>query len=322
MSRMQEQSSNAKLQERTPAVVTDVSPEQRARMLDFKSFSFRHSLDTYAGLDIPSIEKLTQRLLEEKRFGQVFCSMGETAAYSDKDSAGKVLAALQSLDTAGAWLRLTRVDEIDEDFRDICEAFYADLSKLMSRDVKSQVMKTFVTLFISSPGKVTPYHMDHTWNFLLQIGGRKTVHLFDQNDPRVLRQEDKEEWYMQKSCFSQNKAVEDIAYELSPGDGVHHPVNAPHWVQNGPEVSVSLSFGLCLHASNDDAKIHQMNFLLRRLGLNPLPPHQSPWRDSVKVGTVKLISNRKPNSFEEVVFSGMRPLHRVHRVLKMAHIAR
>jgi len=77
--------------------------------------------------------------------------MGDKAGYTDKEGASKVLAALQSLDTAGAWLRLTRVDEINEDFRDICETFYADLSRLMNRDIKSEVMKTFVTLFIFIP---------------------------------------------------------------------------------------------------------------------------------------------------------------------------
>ena len=29
--------------------------------------------------------------------------------------------------------------------------------------------------------------------------------------------------------------------ELLPGQGVHIPVDAPHWVRNGPVVSVSLN---------------------------------------------------------------------------------
>ena len=110
-----------------------------------------------------------------------------------------------------------------------------------------------------------------------------------------------------------------MAYEPSPGDGVHHPVHAPHWVQNGPEISVSLSFGLCLHATNDDAKVHQVNFLLRKFGLKPVPPRKSRWRDSVKLGAINLISDRNPNSFDEVVFSGQR---RMERALKMVRLVR
>lgn len=319
MNLVQEQSSHAKLEKQVPAVVTEVVPEQRTRMLDHKSFSFRHSLGNYPGLSIPSIQKLTRQLLEDKRFDQVYCRALGSGKEDDTISADEVLATLQSFDTAGAWLRLTRVDEINEELRDICETFYADLSRLLNQDIKSQVMKTFVTLFISSPGAITPYHIDHTWNFLLQIGGRKIVHLYDQNDPRVLRQQDKEANYFKRFSISENTAVPGIAYELAPGDGVHHPVNAPHWVQNGPEISVSLSFGLCLHASNDDAKVHQVNFLLRKLGLNPIPPRQSRWRDSVKIGAINLISDRHPKNFEEVVFSGQR---RLECVLKAVRIVR
>jgi hypothetical protein len=314
MNPMQKQSNGAGLQERIPVVMTEARLDQHARTLDLKPFSFRHNLGNFPALSLPGIEKLTRQLLEEKRYDQVYYRMGGISKESNADNAGEVLAALQSLDTAGVWLRLTRVDEINKEFREICETFYADLSKLLNQDIKSQVMKTFVTLFVSSPGAITPYHIDHTWNFLLQIGGRKTIYLFDQNDPSVLRQEDKEAWYMNRVTPSQNNGVPGTAFDLSPGEGVHHPVNAPHWVQNGPEISVSLSFGLCLHASNDRAKIHQINFLLRKLGLNPVPPHQSRWRDSVKVGALNLVSDRNPKSFEEVVFSGMK---RLKRVLKM-----
>ena len=30
-------------------------------------------------------------------------------------------------------------------------------------------------------------------------------------------------------------------FSLHPGEGLHFPVGAPHWVKNGPEVSVSFS---------------------------------------------------------------------------------
>ena len=305
--------------ERITSVITGLKPDQHARMLDLKSFSFQHSLGNLPALSVPGIQKLTQNLLEQKRFDQVFYRLKGKAQGSSPENAGEVLATLQSLDTAGVWLRLTRVDEINDELHELSETFYNDLSKLLNQDIRSQVMKTFVTLFISSPNAITPYHLDHTWNFLLQICGRKTVYLFDEKDPRVIRQEDKEAHYWNRFSLVENKEVPGIAYELAPGDGAHHPVNAPHWVQNGPEISVSLSFGLCLHASNDDAKVHQVNFVLRKLGLHPVAPRKSKWRDSIKLGAVNMISDRNPNSFDEVVFSGQR---RMERVLKMARLVR
>ncbi len=309
---------NGEMNHKVPVVITGLAPNQHARMLEKKTFSFQHSLGNFPALSIPNIQKLTRRLLEEKRYDQVYCRALD-GSKSDTISPDAVLSTLQSFDTAGAWLRLTRVDEINQEFREICETFYSELSTLLNQDIKSQVMKTFVTLFISSPGAVTPYHIDHTWNFLLQIGGHKTVHLYDQTDPRVLRQQDTEAWYWNRFSLVKNDEVPGIAYQLNPGDGVHHPVNAPHWVQNGSDISVSLSFGLCLHASNDDAKVHQINFLLRKLGLKPTPPRKSEWRDNVKKGAINMLSDRNPNSFDEVVYSGQR---RMERVLKMARIVR
>jgi len=313
---MQTQSASETLQERVPAVITGLPPDQHVRMLEDKSFSFQHSLGNYPAMSIPNIQKLTRQLLDAKRYDQVYCRVLSDGKMNAIDT-DAVLATLQSFDTAGAWLRLTRVDEINDEFRELSETFYADLSLLLDRDIKSQVFKTFVTLFISSPGAVTHYHMDHTWNFLLQIGGRKTVHLFDQNDPRILQPKDMDAWYWNRFAPTLRDDVEGIAYDLTPGTGVHHPVHAPHWVQNGPEISVSLSFGLCLHATNDLAKIHQINFLLRKLGLTPTPPHQSPLRDKVKIGAVNLISNRNGTSFDDVVYSGQ---HRMEKALKMARI--
>ena len=319
MNTLEKQSDSEIQQKRVPAVITGLDADQHARMLDLKSFSFRHSLGNYPTLTVPGIQKLTERLLQEKRFDQVYCRVAGATWGSDTINHEKVLETIESLQTAGVWLRLTRVDEINEELRDTCETFYADLSKLLNQDIKSQVMKTFVTLFVSSPNAITPYHIDHTWNFLLQICGRKTVHLFDQNDPRILKQEDREAHYWNRFSIAQNNSVPGIAYELTPGVGAHHPVHAPHWVQNGPEISVSLSFGLCLHTSNDEAKIHQMNFLLRKLGLKPAPLHQSKWRDSLKLRAVNLISDRNPNSFDEVVFSGQR---RMERALKLVRLVR
>jgi len=64
-----------------------------------------------------------------------------------------------------------------------------------------------------------------------------------------------------------------------------------------------------------------MNYLLRKLGMNPTPPRKSKWRGLGQDWHGQLVSKRKPNSMEEVVFSGIKPLHRVHRVLKMARLA-
>ena len=100
-------------------------------------------------------------------------------------------------------------------------------------------------VFVSSPGAVAPYHLDPEHNFLLQLRGRKTVHLLDGRDRSLVTERHLEALYGNSPSvglvFDERHRAKDRAYELTPGRGLHFPVEAPHWVQNGPEVSVSIS---------------------------------------------------------------------------------
>jgi hypothetical protein len=69
---------------------------------------------------------------------------------------------------------------------------------------------------------------------------------------------------------------------LVPGNGVHIPVNAPHWVQNDNNISVSVSINY--HSWDSEyAHLYCANYFLRRkLGLTPTPPAKSALRDFLK----------------------------------------
>jgi hypothetical protein len=58
-------------------------------------------------------------------------------------------------------------------------------------------------------------------------------------------------------------------------------VNAPHWVKNDPNVSISLSVNFTWKDS-ERANAYPANFLLRKLGIHPRPPKQSPVTDATK----------------------------------------
>ncbi len=72
------------------------------------------------------------------------------------------------------------------------------------------------------------------------------------------------------------------AVPLLPGQAVYVPVTAPHWVQNGPEVSISFSITWRSKWSFRQADAHVFNKRLRRLGLNPAPPRAFPRTDLLK----------------------------------------
>jgi hypothetical protein len=67
---------------------------------------------------------------------------------------------------------------------------------------------------------------------------------------------------------------------LNPGDGVHIPSHAAHWIKNGDGMSVSLS--LNFEFPPRLANVYKANHLLRRLGFSPTPPGKSSTQDALK----------------------------------------
>jgi hypothetical protein len=146
-------------------------------------------------------------------------------------------------------------------------------------------------IFVSSPGSVTPYHIDPENNFLLQIRGSKTVHLFDPEDRLVLPEEKIEAFFQgaHRNLVIADEMMDRGQYfELAPGEGLHFPVVAPHWVKNGPEVSVSFSITFQTNDSRRRQSLHRFNSGLRKLGLRPAAVNQSPWRDELKFSLCRM----------------------------------
>lgn len=137
-------------------------------------------------------------------------------------------------------------------------------------------------IFISSPGSVTPYHIDHEYNFLLQIRGTKKMTIFD---PSVLPEEAIERFYRgehRNLVFDQSHAEKSQTFELHPGEGVHVPVNAPHYVLNGPQASVSFSITFRTPEGDRRSAVYQVNDRMRRYGLRPRPVGRTPLVDRAK----------------------------------------
>jgi hypothetical protein len=63
---------------------------------------------------------------------------------------------------------------------------------------------------------------------------------------------------------------------------LHFPVTAPHFVENGPSVSVSFSITFRTPDLERRAMLHNVNASLRQRGCTPSPIGQHPWRDRLK----------------------------------------
>lgn len=81
-----------------------------------------------------------------------------------------------------------------------------------------------------------------------------------------------------------------IRFGLKPGDGVYVYPHAPHWVQNGDEVSVSLSITFATRNSEEVRRVHSINARLRRLGVSPTPSGRRIRLDRQKAACARAMS--------------------------------
>lgn len=190
---------------------------------------------------------------------------------------------LERIDQADAWIFLRQIEK-DPEYGELLDQFMLEVSEFSGRDIKKEQQFSEAILFITSPRRITSYHIDRECNFLLQVSGDKDIHVFDRNDRDVLPEQEIERfWSVDNNAATYREQYENRAtvYRLQPGNGVHIPVNCPHWLQNGASPSISLSVN---YQFKDKFRKHlyQSNYYLRRMGIRPTPPGQSPARDMAK----------------------------------------
>ena len=140
-------------------------------------------------------------------------------------------------------------------------------------------------IFVTSPGAVTPFHMDHEHNFILQIRGKKRLSIWDPFDRAVVSERALELFHDQHSRglvrwedhFRQRARV----FDLVPGVGGYMPSTTPHLVENGDEPSITISFTYYTDSTRRREMLYRGNARLRRLGLEPRAIGASPRRDKV-----------------------------------------
>jgi hypothetical protein len=133
--------------------------------------------------------------------------------------------------------------------------------------------------------------MDPEINWLLQVRGKKTFHVLSAEDRGVLSEEDIELFYagLHKALtFKEEAKARASVFDQVPGEGVHIPVNHPHWVQTYNEVTISFALTMQTAATKRRGAIYAVNHSLRRSGLRPVPYGQSALRDFVKFQAYRL----------------------------------
>jgi hypothetical protein len=267
----------------TAAPLLDIDRGEFDRSFGRRPFRVRHRLAEHPLLGVERLLGLARSLPEDRveyNAGDVPVSLDPALTPRNGLSAEETIRRIAD---CRSWLVLKNVER-DPGYRDLLHGCLAEVEGLGHAGCGAVGLREgFV--FVSSPGAVTPYHIDPEWNFLLQVRGRKTIHVFPPDDRALLGEEDLERFYAgahRNLVLKEEHRPRGEAFVLGPGEGVHVPVTAPHWVENGPEVSVSFSVTFQTRASERRGILYRVNHALRRRGWRPTGVGGSPWRDGLK----------------------------------------
>jgi quercetin dioxygenase-like cupin family protein len=201
-----------------------------------------------------------------------------------------IAETIRGIESCGSWMVLKFV-ESDPAYRAVMEEALAELLPVVAPRTGA-MLKQEAFVFVSSPDAVTPFHFDPEHNVLLQLRGTKTMTVFPAGDEAIVAGASHEAFHLgghRNLPWQDSFAAAGRAVDLAPGEAVYVPVKAPHWVKNGPDVSISLSITWRSEWSYAESDAHVMNNLLRSLGVEPAQPRRYPARNLAKAYAVRAI---------------------------------
>ncbi|MBX3618385.1 MAG: cupin-like domain-containing protein [Rhizobacter sp.] len=146
-------------------------------------------------------------------------------------------------------------------------------------------------LFIASPNSLTPFHVDRYSTILMQFRGDKEVCVFPPRDARVASADDCDAFMAyapgRRPVWRPEAEPLGTSFQFSPGDALHIPFMAGHYVRNGAnDVSISMSIIFNTRETARLSDAMRWNHYLRRkagrFGFEPSPVGTSAQRDAAK----------------------------------------
>jgi hypothetical protein len=243
----------------------------------------RHDLAGHPLFTLDALVALASRMRPES----VEYNRGDLPVGVDPDAAignGLSIAdTIRGIECNGSWMVLKFIEQ-DAVYRALLADILSELMPVVG-PATGDMLKQEGFIFISSPNSVTPFHFDPEHNILMQLRGTKTMTVFPADDESIVAGVEHERFHTgghRNLPWRNALADRGQTFALKSGDGIYVPVKAPHWVQNGPEVSVSLSVTWRSAWSYGEADARGLNAVLRRIGLTPRAPKRYPARNLTK----------------------------------------
>ncbi|MBK8232736.1 MAG: transcription factor [Candidatus Eisenbacteria bacterium] len=270
----------------------DVDPEVFRAHFNKKPFFIRHTLANHPLFSLDRLVKLSQDLppsYVEWRAGGLNVDQDPALTPMNGLSAEETL---RQISENRSYLILKWVEH-DPEYRRLLDECLDQLAE-HSEPLYPGMWKRAAFIFISSPNDTVPYHMDHEHNFLLQVRGHKVVRQWDPDDRFILTDREIEDHYAnfkhRNMRYREEFGPTAWTLPLPTGQGLHFPVCAPHWIQNGDEASISFSITFRSRWTRRRELLYHANANLRKRGFKPSPVGENPLEDIWKLSLMQTAS--------------------------------
>jgi mannose-6-phosphate isomerase-like protein (cupin superfamily) len=257
-------------------------PAQRIGQIPFDaafpggSIGFAHDVHLDDRLTLAAVADLADRLPRQSVIAdsaaQPLLSPQSGPPRGALERPGDVIRDLQN---ANAWLTLLNVED-DPGMAELMNTYLDQLASGMSakRGKRIKLRKRVAFVFVSSPNSVTPVHFDIEHSLLMQVSGRKTVSIGRWASDAARRHEFNRYWDDSHGRI-ETLQPEEAEYTMTPGRAVYIPPGTPHWVHNGPDISLSMTLTYFTAATVRENRVEDFNAHLRRRHLKPRDPGRS-----------------------------------------------
>jgi hypothetical protein len=287
----------------TTASLLEIHPLEFESHFTQRPFLIGHRLAEHPLFQIERLLALSQRLPEaciEYNAGNIPVSIDGALTPRNGLSPEETIRRIAE---CRSWLVLKYVER-DPEYAGLLQACLDEI-RPYSEPIAPGMTQPQAFIFVTSPGSVTPYHIDPEHNFLLQIRGAKEIRMLDGRDRQIVSEEDLESFYSDRGRNLKLRNEHEQAgwtYQLQPGQGLHFPVTYPHWVRNGSDVSISFSITFRTPDLDRRRALYQANAEIRNGGSTPWPVGKNALRDSLIYTRFRLqrkldsLLNRRPQA--------------------------
>jgi Cupin-like domain len=244
----------------------------------------RHNLCDHPLLTLPAMVELATRLRPEHvEYNQGDLPVGIAPGEMPAPKLS-IAETIRSIEENGSWMALKFIENVPE-YRELMEFALREV-ELAIRDKTGAMHNLEGFIFVSAAGAVTPFHFDPEHNILVQIRGHKVLNMFPADDERLAGPLVHEAFafgaHHRNLDWRDEFAALGEPTHLTAGEALYIPVKMPHWVRNGPELSISLSITWRSEWSAAESEARAFNSILRRAGLEPRSTSRWPARNLAK----------------------------------------